>query len=918
MERTVKNEKEAEKPKNQPRTKIAAPNCVTIFGGGVTGLSAAHELVERGFRVQVWEPTSDDRDPSRGCDVGGLARTQWSAVAWEDEQNVFERRSPIPDGKVPDSAEDWKARATEPIGHLPWVFYIGTVGGKEQVIAAADELTFVDQSDPVGKLIRDAAKALLSDEYGYLAGRGVYCEVQQRVPIPDPGFKRAKDVLDQFTRILGTDITIDLNDQTPAVYADQQTAKLTDHTSGKSVTFFLTLLDGFPDFLPAQVDCRVTYRVRERWIPGEHGFRVFPAFYQHLFDTMRRTPILEPTPKSPIGIAQERSVTVNAEEEKYVETGRTVFDNLRETTKQVIAAGRGTPPAVLPRSLPRSFEGIRDWLRLFLDSPPSNGTGHGDKGGGGFGFTMRDLSRFQVKIFQYLTSCDQRRAEYENMTWLEFLGGEGKFSPDCVDVLKKWPRALVAMDAKTCDARTMGSVFVQLFLDDVTQPGFRDGTLTGPTSVAWLNPWRRYLEAQGVEFIHGRLKHFTVKKRPHRSSDKETVLWPEVECYEPRYPGASDGKVALMPGYFLLALPDREAKRVAEGIARAAAKASRNLDRHGDIQRTIDFFKDEDEAQVRSDAPKGKLRHMVGIQYFFDSDINWRDGHYYMPLTAWGLTAISQIRFWQDRTDWEHGYRGIMSVVFTVLDVPGTQGNDETAWESSPDVIAKEVWGQIKDALATQHLPEPLYWHLDHTLKEQFAGEVHVGYLNGSPLLINLPGEWDNRPGDLVDIKHGEIHTTHLISKYRVEEGIVMAGTFMKTYTRLTTMEAANESARHAVNAILQDVERCSDADEEGEADKRLRLTPCDIWPIEQREVDDFEFFKELDKELFDRGLEHFVEILDLDELAASALRGSKPRSRDPFDPLTVLTQLERLLSTFGTKMVWAAREARRQEADRS
>ena len=34
---------------------LTKPN-VTIFGAGVAGLTAAHELIERGFKVQIVEP----------------------------------------------------------------------------------------------------------------------------------------------------------------------------------------------------------------------------------------------------------------------------------------------------------------------------------------------------------------------------------------------------------------------------------------------------------------------------------------------------------------------------------------------------------------------------------------------------------------------------------------------------------------------------------------------------------------------------------------------------------------------------------------------------------------------------------------------------------------------------------------------
>src|SRR5262245_42176445 len=43
---------------------------VAIFGGGTGGLSAAHELVCRGFEVDLY-----DRNPN----VGGKARSEWNA-----------------------------------------------------------------------------------------------------------------------------------------------------------------------------------------------------------------------------------------------------------------------------------------------------------------------------------------------------------------------------------------------------------------------------------------------------------------------------------------------------------------------------------------------------------------------------------------------------------------------------------------------------------------------------------------------------------------------------------------------------------------------------------------------------------------------------------------------------------------------
>jgi hypothetical protein len=348
---------------------------------------------------------------------------------------------------------------------------------------------------------------------------------------------------------------------------------------------------------------------------------------------MRRTPILEPTKKSPIGADQERSVSVNANRDKYVETGRTVFDNLQSTTSQVFAPGTGKP-SVFSRSMPTSFEEIRDWLHLLLKGQRS--TPDVD---GGLGLSLRDLGVAQVKFLQYLTSCEKRRVEYEELSWLEFLGGEAAYTKTFIDVINRWPRALVAMNAKECDARTEGSAYVQLMLDNLKSPGYRDGTLVGPTTVAWLEPWRRYLEAQGVEFIHGRLVGFNAATAP----DGQKTIWPAVDCFEPRYSSGTDSsETNLMPGYFVLALPALEAKRLATDFKKAGLDAGMDeaeLDA-SDLMRTRRLFEHEsNELYVDAVSPRGQLRHMVGIQYYFDEDIEWRDGHYYLPLSPWGLLA---------------------------------------------------------------------------------------------------------------------------------------------------------------------------------------------------------------------------------------------------------------------------------------
>jgi len=922
-------------------TQLEPSKTVTIFGGGISGLTAAHELVERGFRVYVWEPANNDRDPTAGCDVGGMARTQWGATDWRaqpDKQGEVSRQAPLRYG------DDWSLRSTRKIADMPWVLYLNSRSGYA-VTAAVGTDRFATEASSIDTVVDELVKDLCSRS----AGQDIYCEVQRRTAVSSAKAEaRAKDLLDKLNERFRGRLHLEGPDALPD-YAELSIARAV-LPDGRRRELYLAQLDGFPEDVlfdpddessersasaralsaPPEFDVRISFRVAERWLPGEHGFRFFPRFYYHLFDTMRRTPILEQEPKSELATAQERAVTVNANRAKYVETGRTVYDNLRPTEMQALAFSDGGAPAVLPRRAARSLKDVRHWLSVIFGTGGKQGDastpadpskpGHSKRTEGGYGLTHRDTALFSVKMLQYLTSCDARRAEYGQMSWIEYLGGEKAYSKAFTELVNDSPKALVAMDAKMSDARTQGSIFTQLLLDNTDDDGFRDGTLNGPTSVAWFAHWRRYLEAQGVEFIHGELTGFELLNDPSGSE----VVWPQVRCFEPRYPGAAEGNPLLAPGYFVLALPPLIAKKMAAKYCdavkeRKAGENNRDLVRLNGWDIAPDRELNGAKTAVIAPEPQGALQHMAGIQYFFDQDAYGVDGHYYLPLSRWGLSAISQARFWQDKADWEHGYRGVVSVCLAKFNSKfseqvepedpkeaheAKEAKGKTAWECPKEDLARLAWSQVAKAMcpdAPYIVPGPTYWHVDTSLT---FGEDGGIVENESPLLINMPGHWEKRPGELVapellgwiaDEREG----------YDVADRIVLAGNYMKTFTRLTTMEGANESGRHAVNAILRDYgQKPRGAYEPVPLQDRVPVQPCELWPLETREIPDFDFLKELDERLYERGLDHFLEILDVPELSSSLLRGSSPSRHDPEDPLAILGQLDDLVKTYSAPLV--------------
>jgi hypothetical protein len=67
-------------------------------------------------------------------------------------------------------------------------------------------------------------------------------------------------------------------------------------------------------------------------------------------------------------------------------------------------------------------------------------------------------------------------------------------------------------------------------------------------------------------------------------------------------------------------------------------------------------------------------------------------------------------------------------------------------------------------------------------------------------------------------------------------------------------MEAACESARHAVNALLRSID--------AETDHRLGGEECEIWDPEDFELSDLNWLKEIDDRLCARGHRHALDVL--------------------------------------------------------
>lgn len=739
---------------------------ITVIGAGIAGLTAAQELVLRGFKVNIVDPQINDYVFDRTLDmgIGGMARSQYVAVLssaiTDDDQASTDLEPRIP---------RWQPSN---------MFLVDEV--MTFVVQPDGTVAFADPPRAKDQLARFATTIKWLETNGYPTSK-IWLVFPTGLGTPDAASRKAV-VLSQLTLAL---TAAGASSAPASFFRSVEPADLAGApTDSALIAFFANL-----------------YRLA----PGEHGFRFFPSFYRHLFDTMKRTTIVDPYES---------------------ETGRrTVFDNLIPSDCLGLAREKPYSSFTIPRSPITSFEDVRKYLNLVLDQ---------------LGYTLDDISRYALSLFKFMTSSTRRRREqYETMSWGDFVELD-RFSPVARMDIEFGPQMTAALRGSQSDARTQGNITVQLVLDQLRQQANVDCTLDGPTSSAWLDHWRAFLLQEQVTLVRGKLTSITRKAGT-------------PDTYVPDFDVAStDVKKALKQSdYFVLALDLPAMYQLAKSLDPTIV--------WDDSANVIKFVeKDLAGATLTDDlkkaAPAGPLQHLSGIQFYFDTSLGFWRGHTQYLDTPWGLTSVAQPQFWLRSRDPLDPFRSILSIDIGIWDKPyvaqGTT-NKQIAWDCQFDRLAKFTWQQIKShhevAFREKYgpdaqLPRPIGYALDRDIDQ--TKKTRSDDTDHTPFLVNRTARYTLRPGKLAPSSDQSS-----FPYYNVFGGqFVMCGTFMQTFTRLTSMEGANESARHAVNAVLK---ACG-----------IPAEPCEIWDPEANELPDLAWLRELDEQLLCRGLPHFVDIL--------------------------------------------------------
>ncbi|WP_107653724.1 hydroxysqualene dehydroxylase [Nocardia suismassiliense] len=460
-------------------------------------------------------------------------------------------------------------------------------------------------------------------------------------------------------------------------------------------------------------------------LPGEHGFRFFPGFYQHVPDTMRRIPFAD----NPNGVWNN---LVAVPEARFA---RRDGDDFR------LPLGPRARMAFNPDSFRETLGAA---LATTLKMPGSEGV------------------YFANRLLVFNSSCDARRlGQWEHTSWRDYVGGHERSHEFRALLSRTLTSIMVAAKEDVASVRTIGNMGEQFLGNpaEIGNDGGLDRVLNGPTNAVWIDPWLQRMRELGVQFELGaEVRGLEVRDRRIAAA---------------RIVDRNGTQRTIDADYFVVAVPAEQARALWSPDVLAVRPELAAMDR---------LFSD----------------WMNGIQFYLRTPSDISRGHTAYIDAPWALTSINQNQVWARKfSEFGDGtVQDCLSVDISDWNTPGILFG-KPAKECTHEEIAREVWAQL-----TAHLDDrgdllreaDLHsWFLDPGITWQPDQRRNT---NADPLLINTAGSWEFRPEP-----HGAL------------ENLFLAGDYVRTNVDLATMEGANESARAAVNALLDvagsNAERC-------------------------------------------------------------------------------------------------------------
>ena len=553
---------------------------------------------------------------------------------------------------------------------------------------------------------------------------------------------------------------------------------------------------------------------------GEHGFRFFPAYYLHIWDLFQRIPVYQ------LHRAGGRQRSAGHP------TSRTVMDNVRRVVTQGTTV-EGKPSLVFPREAPRSpAEFLTAASQLTkLGFTPADVTDLREQAGA---LPRHQPAASRVRTAEHVRLRLLHRARRATVTRRFFYSPASKRS--CCEM----PRVLAAFDSRWGDARTNLTTYLQLHLQMDRRDNKADGVLNGPTTESWFDHWYRHLFELGVRFVHAEVDRLDPPVvRPASAASPPT---PGAESRSPTARGwlrTTSSSPSTRPR------PKRSRRRCAPPAPAAPSPDwtvspppfLHPTDRCSPTRRGASGRRDPYAMDEMGGFRGTGSRHWAASSTTSTRSSSCSEGICITRGQSGRCRRSTSTACGRSDRSWTATAtsRCCRSISVISTPPPGTYWTSPDA--ARPPATARPTRSRQRcgarssvpsRAMLTTSpkrlLPWPVWYALDRGLIMSGGTGQGAGrpVRNETPYLVPIVGDWPNRPGSrplestryvldyptaltrwLEDLEQRNVWQARHGGYQVHNNSVVFAGTWTKTFTRMTSMEAACESGRHAVNAIL-------------------------------------------------------------------------------------------------------------------
>jgi 15-cis-phytoene desaturase len=469
-----------------------------------------------------------------------------------------------------------------------------------------------------------------------------------------------------------------------------------------------------------------------------------------------------------------------------------VLDNLVPATEIGIAQENKQPfiiPAARPTTLPEWVKALSDFFQATS-----------------LGVPIPEAQFFLKQLLCFLGSGPTRRLQQlEGTPWWDYIGAASRSAQYQAIFGRGLSRSLVAMRPEKASTLTVMSMFVQIVLN-IVEGKKADRVLNGPTSDVWIEPWVTQLKSNA----HG--SNVTILNNHDVQSVTFNPATRRVTSVDVKDAAGLVTSWGDPNDFYISALPIdivkkttvlSHALKLAAGLVRPVGTGEDGVDR------------------LETD-------WMSGVLFYLNRNAAPLKGHVIYTNSTWSLTSVSQRQFWDQRPvamgafPWSQRGNGqavdILSTIISAWDVQGNKAVLKAAKDCVKAEIYEETWQQLKAHLTLAgngKLNDSDV--VDTFLDPAITFDPITGIVKDSlePLLINTANSRRHRPPAQTNLSN-----------------FFVASDYVATNTDLACMEAANEAARQAVNALLQ---------QSGSAAPRCVITPL-------QEPDVFRFFQAMDE----------------------------------------------------------------------